>query len=82
MSSQISTNLFPSLQTWWLVLTIVVLNGIDWFFFELLNLGNPVIDSIPHGYRVMDGLFQAFAVRSGGFYVVTISQLRSGLLVL
>ena len=31
---------------------------------------------------MLDGLFQAFAVRSGGFYVVSISGLRSGLLVL
>lgn len=30
----------------------------------------------------MDGLFQAFAVRSGGFYVVTIADLHQGLLVL
>jgi Trk-type K+ transport system membrane component len=50
--------------------------------FEVLNIGNPVTDAIPPHYRVLDGLFQAFAVRSGGFYVVGISSLRSGLLVL
>src|SRR5271156_1892645 len=50
--------------------------------FEVLNIGNPTTDVIPPHFRVLDGLFQAFAVRSGGFYVVNISGLRSGLLVL
>jgi Trk-type K+ transport system membrane component len=66
----------------WLVGTLVVLNGIDWVAFEILNIGNPSTDSIPTHFRVLDGLFQAFAVRSGGFYVVNISKLRPGLLCL
>ncbi|KAF7197808.1 Low-affinity potassium transport protein, partial [Pseudocercospora fuligena] len=40
------------------------------------------IEQLPVGVRVIDGLFQAFAVRSGGFYVVAISQVRIGLQVL
>jgi potassium uptake Trk family protein len=79
---RVYTNLFPAPQTWWLVLSLVCLNGADWLFFEILNIGNSATDAIPLRYRVLDGLFQAFAVRSGGFYVVNISQLRSGLLVL
>ncbi|KIW18640.1 hypothetical protein PV08_02929 [Exophiala spinifera] len=79
---RVYTNLFPAAQTWWLVFSLVMLNGIDWVAFELLNIGNPVTDAIPVHFRVLDGLFQAFAVRSGGFYVVSISGLRSGLLVL
>lgn len=50
--------------------------------FELLSIGNKEIESLPTGYRVLDGLFQALAVRAGGFYVVTIADLRQGLLVL
>ena len=38
--------------------------------------------SLPSGTRVLDGLFQALAVRSGGFYVVSIAGLRIGLLIL
>ena len=79
---RVYTNLFPAAQTWWLVLSLICLNGADWIFFEVLNIGNPVTDAIPPRYRVLDGMFQAFAVRAGGFYVVNISQLRSGLLVL
>lgn len=38
--------------------------------------------SLPSGSRALDGLFQALAVRSGGFYVVPIAGLRIGLLIL
>ena len=79
---RVYTNLFPAPQTWWLVLSLVCLNGADWLFFEILNIGNPATNAIPMRYRVLDGLFQALAVRSGGFYVVNISQLRPGLLVM
>ena len=76
------TNLFPSMHTWWLLITLVSLNGIDWAAFEVLNIGNSTVTSLPGGPRVLDGLFQALAVRSGGFYVVTIPNLRIGLLIL
>ena len=76
------TTLFPSIHTWYLLFTLVVLNCIDWIAFEILNLGNPIIKALPSNLRAIDGLFQALAVRSGGFYVVNISQLRIGLLVL
>jgi len=76
------TNLFPSAHTWWLLGSVVMLNGIDWVAFEVLNIGNASITSLPRGTRVLDGLFQALAVRSGGFYVVAIAELRIGLLVL
>jgi len=61
---------------------LVVLNGTDWAAFELLNIGNTATNAIPKNYRVLDGLFQALAVRSGGFYVINISSLRIGLQVL
>ena len=79
---RVYTNLFPARHTWYLMASIIILNGIDWAFFELLAIGNQEIESLPTGYRVLDGLFQALAVRAGGFYVVTISGLRQGLLVL
>ena len=79
---RVFTNLFPSRQTWWLVFSLVFLNGFDWVMFEVLSIGNAAVDAIPGNWRVLDGLFQAFAVRAGGFYVVAISGLRQGLLVL
>ncbi|KAI5807692.1 cation transport protein-domain-containing protein [Peziza echinospora] len=74
--------LFQSHDTLWLLSAVVVLNGIDWAAFEILNIGNPVVENIPVGARIMDGLFQAFAVRSGGFQVVPVGELRVGVLML
>lgn len=56
---RVYTNLFPSGPTWWLLFMLVCLNCVDWVAFELFNLGNPVIDKIPMGPRVLVGLFQA-----------------------
>lgn len=76
------TNLFPSEHTWWLASCVFVLNGVDWAGFEILNIGNPEIQKLPTNIKVIDGLFQAFAVRSGGFYVVPIPTVRISLQVL
>lgn len=46
------------------------------------QIGNTSITSLSTRTRILAGLFQALAVRSGGFYVVNIPQLRIGLLVL
>ncbi|PVH83890.1 TrkH-domain-containing protein [Cadophora sp. DSE1049] len=79
---RVYTHLFPSAPTLWLLFMVVTLNGIDWIAFELLNIGNAAVEAIPHNFRVLDGLFQALAVRSGGFYIIGISELRIGLQVL
>ncbi|KAH8816422.1 cation transport protein-domain-containing protein [Xylogone sp. PMI_703] len=79
---RVYTNLFPSRPTWWLLFMVVALNSADWAAFELLNLTNKAVTSIPHNYRVLDGLFQALAVRSGGFYVISIPSLHIGTQVL
>ncbi|KAK8016641.1 High-affinity potassium transport protein [Apiospora rasikravindrae] len=68
--------------TWWLLFMLFMLNGTDWVAFEVLNLGNASLAHIPIGSRIIDGLFQALAVRSGGFYVVNIPGLYIGLQVL
>ncbi|TDL24427.1 TrkH-domain-containing protein [Rickenella mellea] len=74
--------LFPSTQTWYLVAVLISLNGIDWILFLLLDIGNPPIQSIPPGVRVVAGLFQAVAVRCGGFQVVSLGSLAPAVQVL
>ncbi|GAA5873110.1 hypothetical protein JCM3774_000344 [Rhodotorula dairenensis] len=74
--------LFPSHQTWLLVFMLFLLNGIDWAAFLILDIGNSVIESIPTGVRVIDGLFQAFAVRAAGFAIVPIAQTAPALQLL
>ncbi|KAK8208556.1 cation transport protein-domain-containing protein [Phyllosticta capitalensis] len=76
------TNLFPSEHTWWLALSVITLNAIDWAAFEVLNIGNKAINDLPGAAEVIDGLFQAMAVRSGGFYVVPMTQVRVSLQIL
>ena len=76
------TTLFPSYHTWFLVGAVISLNCVDWMAFEILNLGNSYIASLPNNSRALDGLFQALAVRSGGFYVVPIATVNIGLQVL
>ncbi|EAW13680.1 putative cation transporter [Aspergillus clavatus NRRL 1] len=73
------TNLFPAQHTWWLLCLVIVLNGIDWAAFEILNIDNPAVTSIPLGPRVLDGLFQALCVRNSGFFIANISTLQLGM---
>ena len=47
----------------------------------ILNLGLPAIDSMPGGMRTIDGLFQALGVRTGGFYIESLSSFAPALLV-
>ncbi|KAJ5478181.1 hypothetical protein N7530_003690 [Penicillium desertorum] len=74
--------LYPAWHTWFLLGTIVVLNAIMWGAFELSAINNEEIGSLPVKFRVLDGLFQALAVRGGGFTVVAFDRLPQGLLIL
>jgi Trk-type K+ transport system membrane component len=49
--------------------------SIDWLFFLILDLGNVVLDALPVGARVVDGLMQAIAVRAAGFGIVPLAAL-------
>jgi Trk-type K+ transport system membrane component len=49
---------------------------------DLLQIGNAEITRYSPGIEFLDGLFQAFAVRSGGFYIVPIPTVRISLQVL
>ncbi|KAJ5490779.1 hypothetical protein N7539_002346 [Penicillium diatomitis] len=74
--------LFPAGHTWFLVGTVVVLNSIMWGGFELAALRDIEIEALPRGYRALDGLYQAFSIRGGGFAVVNIDKLPQALLVI
>ncbi|KAI5962331.1 TRK1 [Candida pseudojiufengensis] len=71
------TLLFPSVPTWWLFLILVVLNGFDLIIFCILDLKNATFDGIPTGYRVLNGLYQAFCTRTVGFSVMDLSELHA-----
>lgn len=67
--------LFPSSQTWFLFFVLVLFNSVDWLAFLILDIGNPVIESITLSIRIFDGLFQSIAVRAAGFTVVSLLAL-------
>ncbi|KAK0549140.1 hypothetical protein OC845_003256 [Tilletia horrida] len=74
--------LFPANETRWLLVVLIILNVTDWVAFLVLDIGNSVIEAIPVGQRVFDGLFQATAVRAAGFQIVGLLGLAPAVLVL
>ncbi|KAI5954570.1 TRK1 [Candida jiufengensis] len=71
------TLLFPSVPTWWLFVILIVLNGFDLVIFCILDFNNAVFDGVPKGYRVLNGLYQAFCTRTVGFSIMDLSQLHA-----
>lgn len=70
------TLLFPSLPTWWLFSILIVLNATDLIIFIILDFKGKYLLDLPKGFRVLDGLYQAFSTRTAGFTVVDLSQLN------
>lgn len=75
------TLLFPRGATWWLFAILVVLNGVDLILFIILDLNDETVTSLPPGYRILDGLFQAAATRTAGFSVVNLASLHPAIQV-
>ncbi|GAA5966621.1 hypothetical protein JCM3765_005678 [Sporobolomyces pararoseus] len=71
--------LFPAHQTWQLVFVLICLNAIDWIAFVVLDIGNPQIDALSPGVRCINGLFQAIAVRTAGFSIVSLATVAPAL---
>ncbi|KAI5301927.1 low affinity potassium transporter [Ascosphaera atra] len=75
------TLLFPRGATWWLVLVLIVLNGVDLIFFVILDLNDVVVANLSGGIKFLDGLFQAISTRTAGLAVVDLSQLHPAIQV-
>ncbi|GAA5838939.1 hypothetical protein JCM3766R1_004534 [Sporobolomyces carnicolor] len=71
--------LFPARQTWLLVFLLFLFNGIDWLFFWLLDIGNEAVEALTPGVRCINGLFQALALRTGGFAVINLATVAPAL---
>ncbi|KAF8841742.1 TrkH-domain-containing protein [Paxillus ammoniavirescens] len=74
--------LFPSHQTWFLLTILLVLNLTDFICFLVLDIGNPIIDSIPFGTRFVAGLLQTIAVRAAGFGIVPVASVAPAVKVM
>ncbi|KAI7938640.1 hypothetical protein MJO28_014219 [Puccinia striiformis f. sp. tritici] len=74
--------LFPSKQTWYLFFVLLLFTFTDWFFFLILDIGNPKIESIPIGTRIIVGLLQSLSVRAAGFSTISLGDLAPAVQVL
>ncbi|ETW82203.1 potassium transporter [Heterobasidion irregulare TC 32-1] len=74
--------LFPSRQTWFLLIMLIFLNLTDWFLFLVLDIGNATVEAIPVGTRLIVAAVQAVAVRLAGFQSVPIAVLAPAVKVL
>lgn len=59
------TTLFPSTQTWWLLIVLIAITLVELICFLSLNYWLPVLSGISWGSRFLDGLFQSVATRNG-----------------
>lgn len=75
------TLLFPSAATWWLFITLLVLNLVDWFLFLILDFNSPPVDHLPKGIRTLAGLFQSVSTRTAGFNIVNLGELHPSIQV-
>ncbi|KAG8948021.1 low affinity potassium transporter [Tulasnella sp. 424] len=66
--------MFPSHQTWFLIVVFFCLTFLEWFSFLILDIGIPAITAIPLNVRVLSGLFQSIAVRASGFAIVPLGS--------
>ncbi|OQE30115.1 hypothetical protein PENSTE_c002G03520 [Penicillium steckii] len=73
--------LYPTWQTYLLLFNVLMCNAILWGGFEISAQYSEEISSLPLNFRILDGLFQALSVRSGGFSVVAFDRLPQGLLI-
>ncbi|KAF9458719.1 cation transport protein-domain-containing protein [Collybia nuda] len=71
--------LFPSHQTWFLLMVLILLSAIEWLAFGVLNTGLESFDSLPVASRVILGLFQGIAVRASGLTIISIGTLAPAL---
>jgi Trk-type K+ transport system membrane component len=71
-------NVFPAAHTWWLLLILIALTGMDWLSFNVFNMTNQAVISIPFSFREAVGFFQSISIRLAGFSVVPISTLAVG----
>ncbi|ESK82474.1 potassium transporter [Moniliophthora roreri MCA 2997] len=70
---------FPSHQTWFLVICLVIFSAVEWILFEVLNIGLEAYESLTIGPRIICGLFQGLAARASGFSIVPLASLAPAL---
>ncbi|KAG7447155.1 TrkH-domain-containing protein [Guyanagaster necrorhizus] len=71
--------LFPSHQTWFLVIVLILMSVVEWVAFEVLNTGLEFYDAMSTGAKIVTGLFQGLAARASGFAIVPLASIAPAL---
>ncbi|KAK0209988.1 potassium transporter [Desarmillaria ectypa] len=71
--------LFPSHQTWFLVIILLLMSFVEWVAFEVLNAGLEFYDTMPTADKIISGLFQGLATRATGFSIVPLASVAPAL---
>ncbi|KAK0189880.1 potassium transporter [Armillaria mellea] len=70
---------FPSHQTWFLVIVLILMSVVEWVAFEALNTGLEFYDAMSTGAKIVSGLFQGLAARASGFSIVPLASIAPAL---
>ncbi|KAK3356950.1 cation transport protein-domain-containing protein [Lasiosphaeria hispida] len=70
------TLLFPSAATWWLLMILIIMNGLDVMFFVVLDLGSGPVTELAPGIKFLNGLFEAASTRTAGFSCINLAELH------
>lgn len=60
--------LFNSVQTYWLMVVLFIINAVEVAVFLATNFWLPVLQGIPWGSRVLDAFYQGVTIRNGMQY--------------
>ncbi|KAI0671153.1 TrkH-domain-containing protein [Trametes maxima] len=74
--------MFPSRQTWLLLGLMMALNLTNLLGYLVLDIGNPVTESLPFGIKFVDALLDAAACRNAGYQPIPMSSLFPAVQVL
>ena len=74
--------LFPSVNSWYLFGAQAGLHILLWACWIILQIDFEPVWSMPPGPRIFSGLYQALGVRTGGFFIVQLSNIAPALQVL
>ncbi|KAK0439454.1 potassium transporter [Desarmillaria tabescens] len=71
--------LFPSHQTWYLVVVLLLMSFVEWIAFGVLNTGLEFYEAMPTEDKIVSGLFQGLATRASGFSIVPLASVAPAL---
>jgi len=76
------THMFLSRQTYWLFITLVIINSVQFFAFIILDWTSRAIDGFNPADKLLNSFFHSFVTRASGFNSIDISLLNPSMLLI